>query len=57
MDEWVVRVNEWFKLGLKELHFFLHELDETHTPAACEYFIKELNKVSNLKLQVPKFLN
>jgi len=56
MDDWVLKVNEWFKFGLKELYFFCHELDETHTPAACEYFIKKLNKISNLDLQVPQFI-
>ncbi|HEX8545645.1 MAG TPA: DUF72 domain-containing protein [Cytophagaceae bacterium] len=56
IDEWVLKVKGWFDLGLKELFYFLHELDETHTPAACEYFIKKLNKACNLKLQNPQFL-
>jgi uncharacterized protein YecE (DUF72 family) len=53
LDVWVDRVAEWKKKGLKELHFFVHQVVEEESPKLSAYFVERLNKKIGTKLHVP----
>ena len=57
LDEWVERIADWKKQGLKELNFFVHQNLEKESPLLSAYLIKKLNKKLGTDLQVPKTLN
>lgn len=57
LDEWVERVAQWKKLGLKELYFFVHQNIEKESPLLSAYFIRKLNSKLGTDLQVPETLN
>jgi uncharacterized protein YecE (DUF72 family) len=55
IDEWVEVIIDWFKRGLYELHFYMHQEDEVNTPTLCSYLIKELHKKQEqLNLVLPQ---
>lgn len=54
IDAWVQRLKVWFENGLQQLYFFVHEPDNTLAPDLALYLIKELNKVCNLDIKLPK---
>lgn len=56
IDQWINRIKKWLDSGLQELYFFMHQPDETFTPEACNYVVKELNKhcKTNLILPMPE---
>lgn len=56
LDEWVERVAQWKKAGLKHLDFFVHQNIEKESPLLSAYFIEKLNKKIGSKLQPPKTL-
>lgn len=56
LDDWIKRIKKWRKEGLQSLHFFVHQNIEKESPLLSAYFIKELNKVFDLKLKVPETL-
>ena len=43
LKEWAERVVVWFKQGMKELYFIVHEPDQSVSPQATDAFIKMLN--------------
>ncbi len=53
LDDWVVRLKEWTDLGLKNIHFFIHQNLEVESPLLASYFIKKLNKELNINLKIP----
>jgi hypothetical protein len=57
LDEWVRRITEWKKLGLKKLYFFVHQNMEKESPLLSAYFIEKLNKKIGMDLQIPTMLN
>jgi uncharacterized protein YecE (DUF72 family) len=57
LDDWIVRIAKWKKLGLKELYFFVHQNIEKESPLLSAYFIEKLNKKVGTKLAIPKTLN
>jgi len=57
LDEWVRRITEWKKLGLKKLYFFVHQNIEKESPLLSAYFIEKLNKKIGMDLQIPTTLN
>ena len=57
LDEWVERIKIWIESGIKEVHFYCHQQDETNTPVTCDYMIKKLNEVCHLNLERPHFIN
>ena len=57
LDEWVRRITEWKKLGLKKLYFFVHQNMEKESPLLSAYFIEKLNKKIGMDLQIPTTLN
>ncbi|WP_435262383.1 DUF72 domain-containing protein [Tenacibaculum sp. nBUS_03] len=53
LDDWVARLKEWTDLGLKNIHFFIHQNLEVESPLLASYFIKKLNKELNINLKIP----
>ena len=56
LDEWLERIVEWKKKGLKQLYFFVHQNVEKESPLLSAYFIEKLNKKIGTDLQIPKTL-
>lgn len=54
LDEWVERIEQWRKLGLKTVHFFVHQNIEKESPKLAAYFIQHINRRFDLELMVPK---
>ena len=57
LDDWVERVAQWKKLGLRELYFFVHQNIEKESPLLSAYFIEKLNNKIGTDIAVPKTLN
>ncbi len=53
LDAWVYRLKEWSDLGLKNIHFFIHQNIEVESPLLAAYFIKKLNQELGTALKVP----
>lgn len=56
LDEWIGRIFDWKKAGLRKLFFFVHQNEEKESPALAAHFIKRLNKQIGTALSVPKTL-
>lgn len=56
LDDWVQKIKQWKKEGLKHLHFFVHQNMELESPLLSAYFIEKLNAEIGSKLQIPKNL-
>lgn len=54
IDEWCRRITEWIKKGLKNIYIFVHCGDNTFAPELTHYWIKNLNKLNNLRIREPK---
>jgi uncharacterized protein YecE (DUF72 family) len=57
IDDWVQRIQYWLNNGLTELYFFMHMHDEAFSPELSVYLVEQVNKVCNLDLKKPKFIN
>ncbi|MDX1542309.1 MAG: DUF72 domain-containing protein [Christiangramia sp.] len=57
LDDWLDRLEEWYKLGLKNVYFFIHQNVEEASPLLSAYFIEKFNKRFNTNLLIPKTLN
>ena len=53
LDDWVLRLNEWVDLGLRNIHFFVHQNLEVESPLLAAYFIKKLNSKLGVSLKIP----
>jgi len=53
LDDWVIRLKEWSDLGLRNIHFFIHQNLEVESPLLASYFIKKLNETLNTDLKLP----
>ncbi len=56
IDAWVERLDQWFKGGLREVYFFMHQHDEMDTLELCAYFIEKINAVCGLSIEPPHFI-
>jgi uncharacterized protein YecE (DUF72 family) len=56
VDQWVERLAEWTRKGLRKLYFFAHENEEIHSPHICRYFIRQFNKKTGSQLHDPVFI-
>lgn len=54
IDAWAGRIGNWVKRGLREIYFFVHSHDETHTPSLVAYVIEQLNRTCGTNLKPPK---
>lgn len=53
LDDWVERLGEWQKQGMRKLYFFVHQNVEQESPLLSQYFIKKLNKKLGTDLHIP----
>jgi uncharacterized protein YecE (DUF72 family) len=53
LDDWVIRLQEWVDLGLRNIHFFVHQNLEVESPLLAAYFIKKLNSTLGTSLKIP----
>ncbi|MDO6744068.1 DUF72 domain-containing protein [Tenacibaculum soleae] len=53
LDAWGYRLKEWSDLGLKNIHFFIHQNIEVESPLLAAYFIKKVNKALGADLKIP----
>lgn len=54
LDEWVDRLSDWKQMGLRNIHFFVHQNIELASPLLSAHFIRELNKKIGTNLHIPK---
>lgn len=54
LEDWVDKLDDWKKKGLKNIHFFVHQNMELASPLLSAYFIAKLNKKLGSNLQIPK---
>lgn len=54
LDDWVLRLQELKEMGLKKIHFFVHQNLEKESPLLTAYFIKNLNQSFGTDLKIPK---
>ena len=57
LDDWVNKLEKWSALGLKTIHFFVHQNIEKASPLLSAYFIYKLNKKLGTDLKVPEMGN
>jgi uncharacterized protein YecE (DUF72 family) len=53
LDEWVLKLKEWFDQGLKTVYLFMHQPEEHLVVDLCEYFIPKLNEALGTDIPVP----
>ena len=53
LDDWVLRLSEWVDLGLRNIHFFVHQNLEVESPLLAAYFINKLNATLGTNLKIP----
>jgi len=56
IDKWVERIKYWLDNGLEELYFFMHMHNEALSPELTVYLVDKLNKIDNLHLKKPQFM-
>ena len=56
MDEWVDRILQWMKEGVKEVYFFAHQQDESQTPATADYFLRKYEERTGIQVKRPRFI-
>ncbi len=56
LEDWVDKLDSWRKMGLKNIHFFVHQNMELESPLLSASFIKRLNERMNCNLNIPKTL-
>ncbi len=56
LDDWAGRLNEWYKQGLRKIHFFVHQNLELASPLLSAYLIEKLNATLPIQLKVPQTL-
>ncbi|WP_350288565.1 DUF72 domain-containing protein [uncultured Croceitalea sp.] len=55
--DWISKLEEWKRMGLKNVHFFVHQNMELESPLLSAYFIDNLNKKLGADLIIPKTLD
>ena len=53
LNDWVLRLKEWTDLGLKKIHFFVHQNLEKESPLLTAHFIQKLNAMLATELKIP----
>jgi uncharacterized protein YecE (DUF72 family) len=56
IDAWVLKLKEWFDLGLHEVYFFIHEPDNQNVPVLAEYLATKIETLFELNLTKPMSL-
>lgn len=53
LEAWVERLKYWVDLGLRKIHFFIHQNVEQESTLLSAYFIERLNPALGINLHVP----
>ena len=56
IDEWVLRLKEWFEFGLHEVYFFTHEPDNLLGPELAKYLYDQVIATFDAEVRGPNFL-
>jgi uncharacterized protein YecE (DUF72 family) len=56
IDAWVLKLKEWFDLGLHEVYFFIHEPNNMNVPTLSEYLATKIKNSFEAKLTEPMSL-
>ncbi len=54
LEDWVNRLDAWQNMGLKNIHFFVHQNLEVESPLLSAHFIEMLNPKLGPNLTIPK---
>ena len=57
IDAWVLRLKEWFSMGLHEVYFFTHEPDSTDAPILAKYLEDKIKENFEAILRGPRILD
>ena len=57
IDAWVLKLKEWFDMGLHEVYFFIHQPDNMNVPTLSEYLATKIEASFEAKLTKPMSLN
>nr|WP_299382098.1 DUF72 domain-containing protein [Allomuricauda sp.] len=57
LADWVLRLGDWKKKGLDNIHFFVHQNLERESPLLSAHFIEKLNAQLGCNLTVPQTLS
>ncbi len=52
-DAWVKRISEWTRIGLRTVHFWVHQPNNNLAPEMVRYVIRQFNEVLGLSLKEP----
>lgn len=53
LDDWIDRLVEWDRLGIREVDFFVHQNMELESPLLAAYFIERMNERLGLGMKIP----
>ncbi|MDT0641735.1 DUF72 domain-containing protein [Zunongwangia sp. F363] len=56
LDDWLEKIEEWYKMGLKNVYFFVHQNLEEASPLLSAYFIEKFNDRFKTDIKIPKTL-
>lgn len=56
LDDWLDKLEEWYKEGLENVYFFIHQNVEEASPLLSAYFIEKFNKRFKTDIKIPKTL-
>jgi uncharacterized protein YecE (DUF72 family) len=57
LDDWFERLKKWIEIGIKDIHFFVHQNMELESPLLTAHLIKRLNDELGYALTVPQVQN
>ena len=55
IDEWILRLKQWFDWGLHEVYFFTHEPDNLLAPELALYLTEKIKITFDAEVRGPKF--
>lgn len=55
IDDWVIRLQQWYHLGLERVYLYVHQHDDGLLQETINYFVDQLN--SRLQLKLPKLIS
>jgi hypothetical protein len=53
LSDWIDRLETWFKAGIENIFFFIHQSTEGDAPLLASYFVEKLNDRLDCSLPVP----
>lgn len=57
IDEWIVRLKDWFENGISEVYFFTHEPDNIQSPKMAKYMVdKAKAMMPTVSTRGPEFI-